>query len=737
MDRLSYQSKLTATFIAFAVFLLTIAVWLFFEMVKTKQIDDAISNAQHISVQKKEIFNRYISQYDNILFAIESSNVFNKFLESSSKEATQNAEELFSTFANSNTNITQLRYIDKNGQERIRVERSKKGDAPFIVPKEMLQDKKKRYYFTEISSLKKGEVWYSQIDLNIERSMLEKPLKPVIRVGIPVIKNGIKHGVLIVNIFMKEFLESFVSSAIYDIYLVYSDNNILVSTDHQNDWNKYFGNSSGIKELIDEKRFFLDEISFRFNESLKIYFFPKESATYTTFEERKKRILTIVFFIVLLSIPLAYFFARHPARLEKKLAQYNEYLTEKIEDVKKQEELLRSIINATDDMIFFKDINYIYMGCNNAYEKWMGIPKEKIIGKSDSELYKADIAVKNLDFDKHVMRENKTIQADQSFINESGQNITFQVKKSPFYDSNGNIIGLVGVARNITNIKDMEDKLRNLNSTLERRVDEKTIELQKSNKKLERNVVDLNYLNSKLIVAKEEAMQAAQARSNFISSVSHELRTPLNSIINFTDQVIEDFEEMLHDKELQEDTLNYLDRVMVNSRHLLELINDLLEFTKAEAGKIEYNMQEIDINTRLLNAYDNTKSLLNGTDIEFKLVLCDEPLMVNIDPRRFLQIILNLLSNAIKFTKKGHVIIRCYKSAYDVIVEVEDTGKGIPESRQKDIFEPFVQAKNTDTGTGLGLGLAQRMCQDMGIDISFESAEGKGTTFKLRLKLVD
>ena len=278
------------------------------------------------------------------------------------------------------------------------------------------------------------------------------------------------------------------------------------------------------------------------------------------------------------------------------------------------------------------------------------------------------------------------------------------------------------------------NQLNELNETLEKRVEEKTQELQLTNEILERHVANLNVLNSQLSRAKEEALQAAQARSNFISSISHELRTPLNAIINFTDQTIEDFDEMLYDKELQEDTRGFLQRVIVNSKHLLGLINDLLEFTKAEAGKIDYKIEKNDVNEIIQMAYNNTYSLLNGTDVKFNLVLSPIPLMSLVDARRLLQVILNLLSNAIKFTQKGKIDLRSYLKDNSIIIEIEDTGKGIPINKQRTVFDPFVQADNNDNGTGLGLGLAKRMCDDMGISILLTSIEGRGTVFQLILK---
>ena len=396
-----------------------------------------------------------------------------------------------------------------------------------------------------------------------------------------------------------------------------------------------------------------------------------------------------------------------------------------------KEKLLKNIIDSADDFILYKDTKSMYLGGNSAFESLNSRKLEEIIGKTDKELYPAEVASYHIKTDRRAIEEKKTIIVEERFQKEDGSIVVLQVKKSPIYDSEGSVKGVVAVARDMTHINEMEQALLSLNLTLENRVEKKTQELQAANEKLEGHITDLERVNYKLRKAKTEALQAAQARSNFLTSMSHELRTPLNAIINFSDQVIEDFDEMLEDKELQEDTKIFMQRVLVNSRHLLNLINDLLEFTKAEAGKIDYKIEQCDLNLIIKTAYNNTYSLLNGTDVIFNLNLHEMPLIAEVDSRRFLQILLNLLSNAIKFTQKGEIELRSFEEKDHTVVEVKDSGKGIPQDKQSIIFEPFMQVSNTDNGTGLGLGLVKRMCDDMGIKISFSSIEGEGTSFRL------
>ncbi len=291
--------------------------------------------------------------------------------------------------------------------------------------------------------------------------------------------------------------------------------------------------------------------------------------------------------------------------------------------------------------------------------------------------------------------------------------------------------------RTLADYRQSEEALRHLNATLEIRVDEKTKALQQSTRDLEAYVTKLESTNDALQKAKEKAMQAAQARSNFISTVSHELRTPLNAIINFTDQIQEDFDDILNDPDLQEEAKEFLSRIMNNSRHLLQLINDLLDFTKAEAGKMTYDMKPLSVEKVINQAYENFHSMLSGTEIDYVKEVAPELPLIYADARRLLQVLLNFLSNAVKFTKSGQIMIRAYRSADMVVVEVEDSGRGIPKDKQESVFDPFTQVDVLDSGTGLGLGLVRHMCRQMQIRVELDSQVGRGSIFRLHIPLAD
>ncbi len=270
-----------------------------------------------------------------------------------------------------------------------------------------------------------------------------------------------------------------------------------------------------------------------------------------------------------------------------------------------------------------------------------------------------------------------------------------------------------------------------MNKSLKVEVNNRTQDLRNTVSQLERS-------NHELAAAKEAALVALKARSEFISSVSHELRTPLNAIINFSDIIIEDFEEMLKDEGLQKDTKDYLARIHKNSLHLLSLINDILEFSKLEASKVELELECIDISELTKQVYRDYKPSKETLEkIAYTIDTKEEHLVSFVDKKRLTQILYNLLSNAIKFTEEGFVEIVCFQENGDPIIEVRDSGKGIPKEQQVRIFEPFSQVNKNDKGTGLGLNITHRLCAQMDIELQLTSDVGKGTTFRLTLPRCD
>jgi PAS domain S-box-containing protein len=229
----------------------------------------------------------------------------------------------------------------------------------------------------------------------------------------------------------------------------------------------------------------------------------------------------------------------------------------------------------------------------------------------------------------------------------------------------------------------------------------------------------------------EQLQQAMAARSRFYASMSHELRTPINAVLGYSTLLLENIYGPLNEKQAEG-----IQRTQRAARHLLELVNDVLDLSKIEAGKIDLRLQPVSFPSIVDELFVTVRPLADKHHTTLKLEHTGDPITIVSDPRRLRQILLNLLSNAIKFGAAKPISVRILGSKEDgVTLEVVDQGEGIPAADQERIFQEFVQLNKTQLqeGTGLGLPISRRLAELLGGTLTLDSEPGQGSTFRLTL----
>ena len=376
---------------------------------------------------------------------------------------------------------------------------------------------------------------------------------------------------------------------------------------------------------------------------------------------------------------------------------------------------------------------------NPKFQEITGFPEEELVGKDISFLLERAEAGNSNDTSKKIsefydrIRNSKQIEWQNDFIFRKKDNEKFwaSVSVSSVIDSEEKYTHSVIQMEDITERVMAQMELQNAHDQLELRVKERTAELSEANVKLEEEIEVRKRTEHDLRLAKEAAEAANKAKSSFLAKVSHELRTPLNGIIGLT--------SILLGTDIDEKQEKFLKMVRQSANNLLKIINDILDYSKIESGKLTISKSPMSIE----DVIDSTVQLhehsfrQKGLGLEVEI---DEniPESVMGDPDRRRQILVNLISNALKFTEKGEVAVRSklIKSNEDKVTvrfSVSDTGIGIPKNKVGELFKSFSQIDGSFTrkygGTGLGLSICKELVVRMGGKINVKSNPGEGTAF--------
>lgn len=382
---------------------------------------------------------------------------------------------------------------------------------------------------------------------------------------------------------------------------------------------------------------------------------------------------------------------------------------------------------ATNDLTWSKEVYTIY-GLDPA----MGSPKYDLVINSLAPECRNDF-LKDID---DALKLKKPFEREYILIRPDGTRVNTHTKGEVVYDREGHPVKMYGMVQDITDQKRAEQEIRKLNEELEERVMERTAFLITKTEQLTENqlalmalVEELNSTTEKLAIARARAEEADRLKSIFLATMSHELRTPLNSIIGFISILLEGWSGELNPEQKEQ-----LELVHSSGKYLLSLINDVIDISKVEAGKIDIYIEDLSLKDVVGEATSIVK-----VDIDHKglAMTVDVPdITMTTDRRRLLQCLLNLVSNAVKFTDKGGVTITAKTINNSVCISVTDTGIGITSDDLKKLFAPFVRLESPLTqktsGTGLGLYLTQKLATEvLGGSVEAVSEYGVGSTFTL------
>ena len=411
---------------------------------------------------------------------------------------------------------------------------------------------------------------------------------------------------------------------------------------------------------------------------------------------------------------------------------------EATEEIREKSDFVQLILKSVGEGIFGLDSEGRITFVNPAALQMVLYNEDEMIGEIAHDLIQSC----NADMERYPiensllfrgLKQGYPVRSDaEVFLDKQGRAFPVEYYSTPIYGDTGGIKGAVIAFRDITERKKAQQELLQHRDHLQELVEEKTKDLQTAVETAES--------------ARLDAEAASRAKSEFLANMSHELRTPLNSLLILAEMFAENRTGNLKPNQVEEASIIYS-----SGKDLLELINEILDLAKVEAGKMELNVQEVDLQSIVSSMKKKFNPLADDKGLAFHVDVSEDiPKFIRSDRTRIEQIVRNLLSNAFKFTHKGHIALRVFRPLGEMLAEspglslvpsiaisVQDSGVGIPEGKKEAIFKAFQQADGSTSrkygGTGLGLSISRELSNLLGGEIQLRSSEGEGSTFTLIL----
>lgn len=620
------------------------------------------------------------------------------------RSARVRVERFFTALAGARGDYAQIRLIDVRGQEIARVDTV--GGVSHVIPVDQLQNKAGRPYVAAVNALAGGRIYVSRFDLNIEHGQVVMPREPTLRVGTPIFDDrGTRLGMVIINLDGRHLLGRMHDDAGIaegQVWLADRDGNWLVGPDPARDWRfvtpgqPQAGLASDLPAVWSIVR---AKPSGQQRGSFGLLTFDSLALTGEQQGNSDEPMLRVValappaifgavlfdrahLLIYALALPILLILAGLLSHLRIRLAGAEG-------EIRANSRLLQDIFEHSSLSMKVKDLQGRIVRANAKAGTLIGRSPEELLGQSIESVATAATATLIRAHDREVIESGRVTTYEEQ-VEYLGGIRTLLTTRFPVTDERGDLAGIGAMSVDITPRIRMEEWLR---------------------------------------LTKDQAEAANVAKATFLANMSHELRTPLNSIIGLGELLLEQAEEQAQDPI----SIESMQRVVGAGRHLLGLINDILDISRVEAGHVQLNPEPLLVSSLVDTVLSSLRPLATAHGNVLSMDVPHDPGMVMIDPMRMRQVLLNLVGNANKFTRDGSIVVRMSRADDLLQITVADTGIGMNDEQMGRIFKPFEQADRSIAkrfgGSGLGLAISRQLVELMGGEISVTSRPGEGSVF--------
>lgn len=723
MNKINTRFKITLFFFLFSAGLIisfiAIDVFYFSNQLKNTLLKNAVQKIQDREEYLSDSFN--ISK--DILKSVRKSKHFNQYLNNETLFKVD-IQDLFITIARNDKNIMQFRYIDVNGFEKVRIDRKNLDTDVIQVYENRLQNKATRYYFKDSKDKELEKVWFSNLDLNMERGKVEMPYKPTLRAMLPIKNKGKFDGIIIINYFMKDVLSKLSKMPLYNFILLNDKGYPLIHYIKDYSWGFYKDNAFSVKKefhksfdkiitdkLVQDSSFVSKKLNIPTPEKLIILLKLRKSYLIEQRNDKIKEYILISLIIFAIAMIMSLIFSKYMKEFFDHLLDTqtsNRLLKNEVEEknieLQKSNDKLKNIIDHIKDFIWEVDRNGIYTYVSPQSEEILGYSSEEMLGKTFFDFMDVNEAkIIKQKFYKILEYQEPIKQLRNINVHKNGSKVYLETSGNPIFDINNNLIGYRGSDRDVTErikydeiIEKTNEELKELNKNLEHKVQE---EIEKNKEK-----------ESQLF-----AQAKLAAMGDMIGNIAHQWRQPLAIISTIASGIKLQYKY----QQLKLEMLpSQMDEIVNKTQHLSQTIDTFRNFLLEEKVYKEIVLQE-----SILSSLKIVDSSLKDNNIKLeKNIAEDSQVKVCTISNELSQVIINIINNA-----KDAIIERQVQNAWikidlvqeenEVCITIEDNAGGIPEEIILRVFEPYFTTKHKSQGTGLGLHMSYK--------IMVESLKGK------------